>query len=276
MTHDAFDPAARAARRPGPQAEGTRADFAPPPWRARWRRRRSERPLLALLLLAAALLFVFGAALDPRVSAHFYDPRQGLFPWERQPLVVALSSAVPWLGRAAFVLALLALLLPARWLARPLRRRIAAFALMMFVGVGLLVNLGLKEHWGRPRPDQTTQFGGTHPFVPALVASRYCDSNCSFVSGHAATGFALIAVGMFGSRRTRLRWRAIGLSAGAALGLMRIAEGKHYASDIVFGGLLLWLVSIALHALWLRALLWRRRRRRRADAGSGPTAVPAA
>ena len=36
----------------------------------------------------------------------------------------------------------------------------------MAIGVGLFTHILLKDHWGRPRPKQVTQFGGTQEFHP--------------------------------------------------------------------------------------------------------------
>ena len=57
---------------------------------------------------------------------------------------------------------------------------------------GLLVNWGIKGHIGRARPIQLEQFGGEKRFTPAFVPSD--QEGGSFSSGHAATGFWLVAV----------------------------------------------------------------------------------
>ena len=55
----------------------------------------------------------------------------------------------------------------------------------MIIGPGLIVNLGLKDHWHRPRPIQTQDFNGPDPFVPWYDDKGGCKKNCSFVSGEA-------------------------------------------------------------------------------------------
>mgnify|MGYP000057640139 CR=1 FL=1 len=146
--------------------------------------------------------------------------------------------------------------LPRHW-----RRRAIALVVVAALGVGFLVHDVLKDSWGRPRPVATQAFGGAHPYQPALHPSDLCPRNCSFVSGHAAGGFMLLAVGMVGSRRTRWRWWAAGTAAGAVIGLARIAAGGHYLSDIVFGLLAVWGTAIVVREAWLRLAVWRRRRR---------------
>lgn len=231
--------------------------------------RLRERLWLALLLAAATALFEAAAPLDLWISAAFHRAGPGgvAFPANQWWPVHAMYVAVPWLGMALFAGALL-LCLRAHW--RPAavsvraRRRALALLLCALLGVGGVVHALLKDGWGRPRPDQTTAFGGAQPFMPALHRSTLCGRNCSFVSGHAAAGFALIALGVFGTPRTRLRWRSVGMVAGLVIGLGRVAQGRHYASDIVFGLIVVWACVLLLREAWLRARLWRRSRRRRA------------
>ena len=44
--------------------------------------------------------------------------------------------------------------------------RAAVFLILSYaLGPGLLVNVALKDNWGRPRPGHITQFGGDKHFV---------------------------------------------------------------------------------------------------------------
>ncbi len=227
-----------------------------------WRTRQQERLAFACALALAVVVFETWPGLDLWASGQFYaeqafQGRGWLWVW-------LLYEWSPTLARALVVLALLAVcaalfrprLLPRHWV-----RRAVALSLVAALGVGLLVHNVLKDNWGRPRPVLTEQFGGVHPFQPPLQPSNLCPRNCSFVSGHAAGGFMLMAVGLMGSRRTRWRWWAIGALAGTSIGLARMAAGGHYLSDIVFGFLVLWGLCIVLRELWLR-LAWGRHRRR--------------
>ena len=75
------------------------------------------------------------------------------------------------------------------------------------LGPGLVVNGILKEHWGRARPRDVTQFGGDRRFTPALVIADQCERNCSFSAGHPSAGFALAALA-YASISRRRRWAA--------------------------------------------------------------------
>lgn len=223
--------------------------------------RHLERLCWGLLTAASIVLFEQVAELDLWVASVFHLGH-GRFVAEGVPWVQALYLGIPWAGRLMFVLALLAALVP-RWggwsIGRPDWRAAVSLALVMFLGLGVLVHAALKDQWGRPRPHQLQLYQGTAPFVPALHRSALCDRNCSFVSGHAATGFALIAVGAFGTPRVRRRWLCIGLAGGAAIGLMRIAQGRHFVSDVVFAAIVMWGTALLLRDVWVRVMLLRRR-----------------
>jgi lipid A 4'-phosphatase len=152
---------------------------------------------VACLALLGVLGFGLWPDLDQAVSALFYDPLLG-FAVDRWTAVLWLHRLVPVLGWG-LLLGALAMLASARWCPACIGwstcRDASALAFAMLVGVGLVVNAGLKDHIGRPRPAVVKAFGGTLGFVPAMSLAGTCRRNCSFVSGHAATGFALIAVG---------------------------------------------------------------------------------
>jgi lipid A 4'-phosphatase len=240
-----------------------------PAARLRWTPRSRERTALLGLTLAALALFLAWPGLDVAISHHFYDTA-GHFPANEWAGVRWAYEAVPWLGRLLFCASVATLLVrrgldPQRrqGLRRPLRRRAAVMSLVLALGLGALVHGVFKEHWGRPRPRDTQVFQGTQPFTPLWEPSSRCARNCSFVSGHAATGFALIGVGLFGARATRRRWWLIGTVTGSAIGLLRVAQGGHYASDIVFGLVFMWATCVGVREVWLRARCRQLRQKRR-------------
>ena len=245
----------------------TPRDRAPSPGPAArpWRWRQREWLWLAGTWGLLCVLFSVWPRLDLTVSGWFYRPPghagwQG-FAGDQYPLVALVHETIPWLGRLASLLGLIAAVC---WRLRPgpinIRwwRRSLALGLVMLLGTGIVVNVVLKETWGRPRPAEVQTFGGAGTFVPALQPSNQCNSNCSFVSGHAATGFTLMALGLLGTPATRRRWLRWGLAGGLFTGALRIAQGGHYLSDVLFSGALVWLVGLLLHEAWLRL---RRRRR---------------
>jgi lipid A 4'-phosphatase len=131
-------------------------------------------------------------------------------------------------------------------------------ALVLITGPGLIANTVLKDNWARPRPLHVVEFGGPDRFTPVLERSGACERNCSFVSGEASATFALgFAIAML-ARRRRAELMAAAVAAGSIAGLVRMGEGGHFLSDVVFGGvfmaldvaLMYWLV---FHVLEPRA-----------------------
>ena len=200
-------------------------------------------------LIAASALFLLAPGIDLWVSALFYRPGDGFFLAQWEP-VQALYRSVPLLVTAQAVGIPLLLLLGwwrGRWIAGLTPKAGAFILLVLALGPGLLVNAALKDHWGRARPSQVTEFGGTKEFTAAPLPAGQCQRNCSFVAGHPAAGFALLAYAFLtaGWRRRSIAAGAIGF--GSLLGLVRLAQGGHFLSDVVFSGLLVggvaWLLA---------------------------------
>lgn len=211
----------------------------------------------AVCTLVALALFRLWPELDLGVSGAVFDADgPSRFPLGDTPPVRWVYLAVPWIGRFLLLASLVMLFrthTPLRW-----RRRAQVLLLALVLGLWGVVNVGLKDHWGRPRPTEVSALGGPHPFQSAGTVSPYCDRNCSFVSGHAATGFTLMAVGLLGTPATRRRWWRIGVVAGLLVGAGRVLQGGHFLSDIVLAGLVMHGVCLLIRAGWLR---WRLRQR---------------
>ena len=93
----------------------------------------------------------------------------------------------------------------------------------LIVGPGLLVNLVLKDNWGRPRPVMVGPFGGADPYVEVWKVTDFCARNCSFVSGEVSTAVWLTAIAFVIPRAWRLSVAII-----AAVYAGRLAFGGHF------------------------------------------------
>lgn len=134
-----------------------------------------------------------------------------------------------------------------------LDRRAAIYVLLALgLGPGLVAEIGFKDHWGRARPREIVEFGGTQRFTPAFQPADQCATNCSFVSGHAALafGFAPLAFLLRGRRR-RAALAAVA-AAGLGIGAMRMIQGAHFLSDVIFAGFVVVGIAWALAALVLK------------------------
>jgi lipid A 4'-phosphatase len=121
------------------------------------------------------------------------------------------------------------------------------------IGPGLLVETLLKPYWGRARPKDISLFGGSANYVPPFVISDECAKNCSFVSGHAAIAFWLTAYAFLLPTAWRKSAFRAAIVFGVAVGLVRIAQGAHFASDVASAGLIVIAVNVALARLMLKA-----------------------
>ncbi len=120
--------------------------------------------LPALLMALCALPFAF-SDLDRDLVRSFYDARTDSWP---------LESSQPWhllngwgerpgalIGIGAIIVLIISIGRPA--LARS--RRIALYlTTVVLAGPGIVVNVILKSHWGRPRPMNTEGLGGEFAF----------------------------------------------------------------------------------------------------------------
>jgi lipid A 4'-phosphatase len=123
-------------------------------------------------------------------------------------------------------------------------RKVLVLFLALVVGVGLIVNVILKDHFGRARPRDIQEFGGSKQFTPAFVLSRECDKNCSFSSGEAAAGFYALSLAMVLSRR---RFYIVAACAfGCLASYFRVAAGAHFFSDVVVSFFVMLLVTDVL------------------------------
>lgn len=137
------------------------------------------------------------------------------------------------------------------------RRATRAWGLILalyILGPGVMVEMLMKPLWGRVRPRQVIEFGGSQPFSPPNELVGSCTQNCSFVSGEVsgATVTALAILLMRGALKHRPHSRvstlllALALCLPLAVAVQRVAAGRHFLSDIVFAVLFTLLLALAL------------------------------
>lgn len=138
---------------------------------------------------------------------------------------------------------------PATWLGQGVTGWLF-LAMCLGVGPGIVANLALKDQWGRARPAQLAEFGGTRAFTPALQPSDQCRRNCSFVSGEASSMFMVFFAAAFMRRRRARQFVLAGIGLGALAGLVRMSQGAHFLSDVVFAGVLMALTAAAISSVF--------------------------
>jgi len=205
----------------------------------------------------AGLVFGLMPSLDLRIAALFYavtDANANTFAWRLSPTLLKVHNIAL---NAGFVF-LLPVVIAVVWKLIVPRRpmlisaRAAVFLIVtMLLGPGLLVNVALKDHWGRSRPIDVTQFGGSEHFVPWWDPRGECPNNCSFVSGDVAT----VAWTFAPAALVPGPWQPLAfvgaLALTAFMAAIRMMAGAHFPSDTIFAGvftfLLIWLAYALIY-----------------------------
>ncbi|MEQ9449716.1 MAG: phosphatase PAP2 family protein, partial [Rhodospirillaceae bacterium] len=201
-------------------------------------RERPSRWVLGLLLF-----FMFFPQADLGLSALFYIPGTG-FTWDADGFMEFVRSSVPVIIIVSFVLCVVlwvAGIWHDRWFWGLTTPRAVYLMLTLLIGPGLIVEAILKPNWGRARPKDLEIFGGDAVFTPPGWVAEECARNCSFVSGHAALAFWVTAYAWLLPRKWRLAGILVGTAFGLAMGFVRVAQGAHFLSDVIFAGVIvLW------------------------------------
>lgn len=134
-------------------------------------------------------------------------------------------------------------------------KRWGFFILCVALSTGFVVHAVFKDNWGRARPKQVTEFAGQHQFTPPLIPARECDRNCSFVSGDASLGYVTLALALYATRRRNF-WIGVSVASGLGLGLLRMMNGSHFLSDILFSGIITCGMVLILYR-WVEEGHWR-------------------
>jgi lipid A 4'-phosphatase len=215
--------------------------------------------LTALILLAAVLLVAgLWPQIDLALAGFFYKPDSGFFLAE-QPVFLFLHD-VANIGARVLGIVLLIITAVAYFRHKAILQIESKGWLFLFLGLllapGLVANVILKDNWGRARPRQVEEFGGSMMMTPALLPQQALEKNGSFVAGDPSFGFYLTAFAypvLMRSNKKQAKKLSRGLfwggmGAGALLGIARVAMGAHFFSDVVFAAFFMLATLALLHA----------------------------
>ena len=210
--------------------------------------------------VVAGLAFGIFPQLDLAVSRYFYGfvNSGNYFAFRIYPPLMHARDLGLWIPTLLIAPAVGALILKLTFPRQKMLisgRGIVFLIATMLLAPGLLVNVVLKDHWGRPRPIDVKQFGGQYQYMRWWDPRGGCPSNCSFVSGDvagAAWTFAPAAL-------APPQWRALAYGAAfvftAGMATLRVMAGGHFPSDTIFAGLFTFLTVWLTYALIYR---WKR------------------
>lgn len=207
--------------------------------------------------LVALLLTIF-PKLDISFSALFY-----LFPldfiYKTNPIAVSIFRLVPIIttvfGSFCFLYALYSLY-QNRSLSSPV-----FFLLIALIGP-LLINYGLKEYFGRARPRHILEFAGDKAFTPAAIISDQCVESCSFPSEHASMGYYFSTISYIVPAQYKTITFLAGTFLGSIIGIARVVQGGHFLSDVIYSGLITFIINHLCFLFWQKIKTAKRKRRR--------------
>ena len=185
-----------------------------------------------VFLLLITLISIFG--IDIKFSSLFFEPTTKRWLYSEYPMwrwFYEHGSFIPLLiGLSSLVVFIISLI---KQKYNYLRNRAAIALIVIILAPGIIVQT-LKVTWGRPRPIETTIFGGQYefrtPFEPNFKMAGDKNNGNSFPSGHAAIGFYTIILYFI----FRKKWiLPVTLVYGSLMATARIAQGGHFLSDVV-------------------------------------------
>jgi lipid A 4'-phosphatase len=201
-------------------------------------------PFLSSIDIWVATLAFFSK--DPVLGGFFSTP---FFDWIYLYGVIP-SQVVAGLAGISLILSL--------WVPTLCKFRKACFCLVLTLGLGsgLITHSLLKEWWGRPRPRQITEFGGSQIFRPYWqpLFKNTKEPSRSFPSGHSTCGFFFFSF-YFIARRYHIRWLAksalfVSFLLGGMLSAARIIQGGHFTSDVLIAALIMWETAYVMDYLF--------------------------
>lgn len=203
---------------------------------------------LGLLFLA---IFLF-PVIDISFSELFYI--DGKFIYKENYFAVFIFKSIPLLAKIFSTCVVLILLYSLAYKKLKLMSVSLFFLLSLLLGPSLLVNEVFKNNFGRPRPDRVEYFGGKYKFIGPFKFSDACKKNCSFSSGHASIGFYFTVLSYLfrKNRKTFKLTFSLFFLFGCLVGMMRIIQGRHFLSDVVFSAFITFLTTHVLSFLVLK------------------------
>ena len=112
-----------------------------------------------------------------------------------------------------------------------LRFSVIGFIIGPIIGSGIIANWYFKDHWGRARPVQISEFGGVKKFTPPFVKTDQCEKNCSWISGEGSAAFSFIVGTLILKNPV---YFFANLFFGIVVSFCRISMGGHFLSDNLF------------------------------------------
>jgi lipid A 4'-phosphatase len=205
----------------------------------------NKKHLLFISFAFLVLLFITDYySFDILISSFFY--KDGTWSGNTNFITVFLRKYGTWFANLTAIISLVLL-----FIHKKKRKLYTYMILVLLVGSGLVVNVLMKGHWGRPRPRIIKEFNGKENYRsflrPKFQLKKYTGDYASFPSGHAANGFYLFAFFFMFIYLKKKKLSYLSLSFALVYGVLmsytRISQGAHFFSDVVCSAYIMYTVS---------------------------------
>ncbi len=214
-----------------------------------------RRPVMAAIALTVlvSLPFLIVPEIDRAASAPLVVPGGFLLIHAHTLDIVRYASRGVMLAVLIWIAASLVVPLLISGQRRRLMPPRAALFLLVSLAIGPGIVVGrFKDIWGRARPRELSEWGGDLGFSGAWEMSTQCASNCSFISGEAASAMWLMALALVVPATWRMRVIVGALLFAVFVSAARMLVGAHFLSDVLIAWCMTLIVIALVHGLFYR------------------------
>ena len=198
-------------------------------------------------MAAFAAIFIVYPELDLSISSLFFDSAKGVFLYK--------DNFVLWIVKKSVSVILLSILLGAflrilfvffkKLNESEYRKPLIVILFIMLIPV-FFVHFLAKDSYGRARPYELKEFGGSAYYTAPMQVSRECYADCSFPSGHSAAAFSIVVLALvfYGMSGKIILFSVL---YGALVGFARVMVGDHFLSDVVFSAVIVYFSAWMLY-----------------------------
>lgn len=203
--------------------------------------------IFAFAIFVAVIFNIF-PQLDIEFSRLFFKPQEGFHLHDNKYIMFLYYNAYSisvLMCSGAIIYALMIHNASKKFSLREFVKPIYILSVILF-GPGIITHTIFKDFFRRARPLDIMELGGNKLFTGPFVVSNQCEINCSFTSGHAATGFMLITLAFLFKGYKRHVLMTFAVVMGLLQGVGRVIQGKHFLSDIIFAGFICYFTAYVL------------------------------
>jgi len=206
---------------------------------------------LALLVVVTAVLQL--TDLDLQISALFFDESSTQWLGKDRPICVFVYDWGPAFVLVPGILGIAYIVAGMTIEFRSSQRLRSGLCLVLSPTLShVLINEILKRIVDRPRPRYVIEFSGPRSFQKILDPDFIGEGN-SLPSSHAAAGYSRLSLYfLFQYRRRRLAvtFLIAGATAGSIMGFVRVCQGAHFTSDVLWAFGVIYFANLLLYRHW--------------------------